>query len=137
MALSHERQLYFWGQHKSEGPTATPKKIEIPNVSFIGAIRGASISAFQTAKRKVYYWGFTCGHHIPDPVPTKFSTIAEAFASLDSPVMLEPLIFNLKQPITDKLKVTLDDKVCLYFVVTCGMKTRAEQIQMRSLHAFL
>ena len=90
-----------------------PKKIEIPNVAFIGAIRGCGISALQTTKRKVYFWGFGCGHFIPEPAPTKFSTIAEVFASLDSPVMFEPVILDLKQAITEKLKLNFDDKVCL------------------------
>ena len=75
----------------------TPTKIDIPNIVFIGATRGCTISAFQTAKRKVYFWGVACGHELPHPVPTQFSTINEVFASLDFPVLLEPLVFDLKQ----------------------------------------
>ena len=115
MALSTEGQLYFWGQHGSEGTTVAPKKIDISNIAFIGAIRGCGISTFQTTKRKVYYWGFACGHYIREPAPTKFSTIAEVFASLDSPMMFEPLTLDQKQSIPEKLKLNLGDKVLFLF----------------------
>ena len=133
MALSiNERELYFWGQHAFEGATVTPKKIEVRNIAFIGATRGCTISAFQTAKRKVYFWGFAHGHDIPDPVLTKFTTMADVFASLDIPVMLEPLVLDLKQPVTEKLKLNFDDKVCFHCILF-RIDTSGWQIQIFTL----
>ena len=111
LALSKEMKLYFWGRHASEKIVATPKKMEVPNVELVGATRGCSISVFKTTEGKVYYWGFAFGHYISEPVATKFNTLTELFASLDSPVLLEPLKFKLNQPMTEKLKLVFDDSV--------------------------
>ena len=99
LALSKEMKLYFWGQHASEEIVATPRRMEVSNVESIGATRGCTISAFKTTEGKVYYWGFALGSNILEPVATKYSTMIELFASLDSPVMLGqgPLKFDLNQ----------------------------------------
>ena len=83
----------------------------IGDVAFVGATRGSSISAYETTKGTVYFWGFAYGHYIPMPVPTKFSSIPELFASLDKPIMLEPITLGFKQPVVEKLKAHFDDKV--------------------------
>ena len=111
LALSNKKELYFWGQQASEESVMTPKKMKVPNVALIGAIRGCSISAFKTTEGEVYYWGFACGHYISEPVATKYSTMVKLFASLDSPVMLGPLKFDVKQPMMEKLKLIFDDSV--------------------------
>ena len=111
MALSDEGELYFCGGHDSEQIVMLPRKMLVPNVQVIGATRGCSISAFKTTNGKVYYWGFAFGVHVLEPVATKYSTIVELFASLDSPVMLGSLKFRVNQPMTEKLKLIFDDSV--------------------------
>ena len=111
LALSKDMKLYFWGQHVSEQSVVTPRRMEVPNVESIGATRGCSISAFKTTEGKVYYWGHALGHYISEPVATKYSTLIELFASLDSPMMLGPVEFHVNQPMTEKLKLVFDDSV--------------------------
>ena len=111
MALSNEMKLYFWGQHLTGQRVVIPEMMEMSNIASIGASRGCSISAFQTTEGKVYYWGFALGHYIAEPVATKYSTIKELFASLDSPVMLGPVKFDRNQPMTEMLKLIFDDIV--------------------------
>ena len=111
LALSEEMRLYFWGHHAWEQRVATPTRIEVPNVKCIGATRGCSISAFKTTEVKVYYWGFAFGHYIAKPVATKYNTIIELFASLDSPMMLGPVTFDMNQPTTEMLKSIFADSV--------------------------
>ena len=113
MALSEESELYFWGIHKHDFGDyfATPGWVDVQNVVAIGASRGSSVSACKTMKGKVYYWGSVNGHWVEDPLPTRFKTVAEVFMSLDSPIMLEPLRFDLSRPIIGKLKLCFDDKV--------------------------
>ena len=77
------------------------------NVTTIGATRGSGVSACKTANGKVYFWGSAYGLNISKPSPTRFRTIAEVFASLDSPIMLEPVTFDLAQPFTEKLRSKL------------------------------
>ena len=88
--------------------------VEVGNVATLGATRGSSVSACKTTKGKVYYWGVAYGHFTIAPLPTRFRTIAELFKSLDTPIMMEPLTFDLKQRITEKLKLSFDDKVKQY-----------------------
>ena len=88
-----------------------PEMMETSNIASIGASRGCSISAFQTTEGKVYYWGFALGHYTAEPVATKYKTMIELFASLDSPIMLGPLTFDMNQPMTEKLKLVFDDSV--------------------------
>ena len=42
---------------------------------------------------------------------TKFTSMTELFASLDTPMMLEPVEFNRKQPTLEKLGLRFDDNV--------------------------
>ena len=111
LALSEEMKLYFWGQHDSEERVVTPTRMEVPNVELIGATRGCSISAFKSMEGKVYYWGFAFGHYISEPAATKYRTLTELFASLDSPMMLGPVKFDLDQQLTEKMKLVFDDSV--------------------------
>ena len=100
----------------------SPELVEVPNnVAGMGAIRGCSVSALKTTKGKVYYWGWAYGHDVADPVLTRFDTVKELFASLDSPMMLEPVTSELKQPIAEKLKLSFDDRVNLIACSCCGM----------------
>ena len=111
LALSKEKMLYFWGQHASEEVVTTPRRMEVSNVESIGATRGCSISAFKTAEDKVHYWGFALGRYISEPVATKYRTMIELFASLDSPMMLGPIKFDLNRPMTEKLELIFNDSV--------------------------
>lgn len=112
LALSNEKKLYFWGGHASEISIGTPLEIGVENVVDIGAVRGCSISAFKTVEGKVYFWGFAYGLVIPDPVATRFSSMEELFASLDTPVMLKSLELNDREPImARKFGENFDDKV--------------------------
>ena len=136
LALSNNRELYCWGRHGPERRSipldlldvenfvATggsdrsiihPVLVNVQNVAAIGATRGSNVSVCKTAKGKVYFWGSAYGHKFAKPLPTKFTTIAEVFTSLDSPIMLEPLTFHLAQPFIEKLslmmKLNFDDKV--------------------------
>ena len=88
-----------------------PKKIDVENVVDVGAIRGCSISALRTAEGAVYFWGFAYGHLIPFPAVTKFASMTELFSSLDTPMMLEPIEFDWKQPALEKFGLSFDDKV--------------------------
>ena len=114
LALSAEEKVYFWGRHtESEAIVATPKMIDVPNVTEVGVVRGCSVSAFRTTEGKVYFWGFAYGHLIPEPVVTEFSSLDEVFASLDTAVMLRPLQFDLRLPevLNEKLRDSFDDEV--------------------------
>ena len=90
----------------------TAKKIEVPNVVEIGAIRGCDLSAFKTVDGKAYFWGFAYGSLMTDPVVTEFSSLNDLFASLDSPMMLNPVMLDLKQQVVvEKLARSFDDTV--------------------------
>ena len=88
-----------------------PIKIEMQNVLDIAAINVCSISAFTTTEGKVYFWGFAYGLLIPDPVTTKFNSMTELFASLDTPMMLEPVECDRDEPRLEKLRESFDDQV--------------------------
>ena len=111
LALTNANEVYFWGRHASEDIIVTPVKIEAQNVVDIAAMNCCTISAFKTAEGKVYFWGFAYGLLIPDPVATNFASMAELFASLDNPVMIEPAKFELNQPRLEKLRHSFDDEV--------------------------
>ena len=87
--------------------------MRVQNVADIATMRGSSISALVTEEGKVFFWGFAYGHLIPEPVATEFTSMADLFASLDSPMMLEPVELgtNVKPSIVDKLRLSFDDKV--------------------------
>ena len=112
MALSVKGELYFCGRHATEEAVLTPLKIAVPyDVALIAAIRGCSISAFKTNSGRVYYWGYAFGHHVFEPVATKYEHIIRLFASLDSPMMVGPVRCHVNQPMTEKLKLIFDDSV--------------------------
>ena len=111
MALSNANEAYFWGKHGSGASTLTPIKIETQNIMDIGVVRGCRISAFTTAEDKVYFWGFAYGLSIPDPVATEFTSMAELFASLDTPMMLGSVEFHVKQSVLENLKLAFNDAV--------------------------
>ena len=113
MALTNGNELYFWGKHTSDSRnSATPKKVQVPNVIDIAATRGSCATAFRTTENKVYLWGFAYGNLMPKPVVTEFTSLTELFLSLDSPVMLKAMEMDLNnQPWMEKLKLTFDDKV--------------------------
>ena len=83
----------------------------IQDVVDIGAIHGCRVSAMMTKEGKVYFWGFAYGLQIPNPVVTEFNSMAELFASLDSPMMLKPLELDVKPTRLEKLRLSFDDKV--------------------------
>ena len=111
LALSNANEAYAWGNHTTEKYHPSPRKVAIRDVADIGAIRGCSISALTTNEGKVYFWGFAYGHFIRAPVLTKFDSMTELFASLDSPMMLKPVELDVKPSIGDKLRSSFDDKV--------------------------
>lgn len=114
LALSSENKVYFWGQHTDfEACTETPKHMNVPDVVDIAVVRGCSVSAFKTIQGKVYFWGYAYGVLIPEPVATEFSSLDALFASLDVPVLLRPLRFDLKLPevLSEKLRQNFDDEV--------------------------
>ena len=111
--MSHAKEVYFWGKHASGICTVTPSKIEKPNIVDIGAVRGCSVSSFKTTEDKIYFWGFAYGLTIPNPVPTKFASMVELFASLDIPMMLKPVEFDVKQPVLENLMLSFDNAVRL------------------------
>ena len=98
LALSNTGEVYFWGEHSQwayeRQIVVAPELVDLRNVVAIGAIRGSNVSACKTANGSVYFWGFAYGHRFEKPSLTRFRTIAEVFASLDSPKMLEP--FNVR-----------------------------------------
>ena len=111
LALSNANEVYFWGQHATEHRIVAPIKIEMQNVLDIAAINVCSISAFTTNEGKVCFWGSAYGLLIPDPVATKFNSMTELFASLDTPMMLEPVEFDRDEPRLEKLRESFDDQV--------------------------
>ena len=112
--MSTANRVYFWGRHDtSEDAIVNPKDIGIESVVDIGAVRGCSVSAFQTSGGDVFFWGFAYGSTFKDPSLTQFTSMEELFACLDIPVMLQP--FQLKQrppAMVQKFKESFDDKVC-------------------------
>ena len=112
VALSNANEIYSWGCHGSENSTiVAPVKIAVQNVVDIAAMNGCRISALKTADGQVYFWGYAYGVHISAPAATKFTSMAELFSSLDTPVMLKPVEFNLKQPRLEKLRLSFNDSV--------------------------
>ena len=89
-------------------------KIEVPNVVDIGALGGCTVSAFKTTDGKIYFWGFAYGLLVPEPVATKFTSLSELFASLDVPMLLKPLEFDVREPTLEKLRLSFDDQVRNY-----------------------
>ena len=115
LAMSVENRLYFWGEDGSANSITVPTEIEMRTVVDIGASRNCSISTAETVDGKVYFWGRAYGLLIPNPVLTKFRTMAEVFASLDTPMMLEPMEFPENEPIMlDKFRQSFDDQVNLF-----------------------
>ena len=112
VALSNTNEVYSWGCHGNENRIiVTPVKIVVQNVVDIAAMNGCRISALKTADGQVYFWGFAYGVFISAPAATKFTSMAELFCSLDTPMMLKPVEFNLKQPRLEKLRLSFDDSV--------------------------
>ena len=121
LALSNANEVYFWGSHPADRKVVAPVKIRVSNVVDIAAINRCHISALTTSEGKVYFWGYAYGHLISEPVATEFSSMAKVFASLDIPMMLEPVEFELKQQ-KPKFRLSLDDQVRylhlkMYFLV--------------------
>ena len=115
LALSNANEVYFWGKQGTGTYIVTPLKVSgAQYVVDIGAMLGSSVGAFKTSEGEVYFWGFAYGHAIPGPVVTEFTSITEVFASLDSPMMLEPLEFNGKHSRLDKLRQSFDNTVRLF-----------------------
>ena len=78
----------------------------------IGAVRGCAVSALKTSDGKVLFWGYAYGRLNSDPVATKFTSMEELFASLDTPMMLKPVEFeHTELTLVEKLKQSFDDKV--------------------------
>lgn len=112
LALSYSGELYFWGRHDSEREIVTPTKIKVSEkVIEIGATQACRISCFKTSNGSVYFWGYAYDQLFPEPLFTRFTSIADFFASRDIPVMLKPLELDLRHPIVEKLSRSFNDKV--------------------------
>ena len=117
LALSSLNEVYFWGKHHpAERLINPPLRIANENVADIAAIRGCSVSSFITKEGKVHFWGRAYGNWINQPVLTRFTSMADLFASLERPMMLEPLEINVKEPaVVEKLRNSFNDHV-IYFM---------------------
>ena len=120
LALSNTNEVYFWGHQRTGKVILTPLKVkQIQNVVDIGAMLGSSVGALQTSEGVVYFWGFAYGQAIPDPVVTEFISMTELFASLDFPIMLEPLEVNGKYSSRlERLRQSFDNTVRLFINFT-------------------
>ena len=115
MALSCDGKLFYW---KRDDPMhATPERIgkELGVVVDIGASIHSDTNVCRTPTA-VYVWGRWYDENRNCPIHTRFSTVKEAFAYADFPVMYKPYI--IERPgsrLADAWQQVFDDKVRKFY----------------------
>ena len=113
LALSFTGKVYFWGSDGRITKVVAPEEVKMKaKVEDVGALWNCGLSVCKTDGGAVYFWGFHFGKHVMEPRRTEFSTMDDVFASLDIPLMLNPVKFDLmERNLSEKMELAFDDAV--------------------------